>query len=137
MRLAISVFVSIVGVVHAYAADTYQIIPISISPEPGDASVYEAIVANILTGDIVSCEAVGQYYPGPKVRRLTCVKAKLISGVLPSGPAVVTGNWNTTRYPAGIWKVNQTNGDVTFCAASTATGVIALKLACVVKSLPP
>jgi len=52
MRLAISVFVSIVGVVHAYAADTYQIIPISISPEPGDASVYEAIVANTLTVSI-------------------------------------------------------------------------------------
>jgi hypothetical protein len=105
-------------VAKAIAADTYQIIPLDTQQAGSLVNVYEAFVLNTATGDIRYCYVDVDPKPTPNtIDPAACLKDQVVTGTMPPGPADLA-NYNMQRKVAyaGLWKVDQSTGSVTFCA---------------------
>jgi hypothetical protein len=106
-------------VAKAAAADTYQIIPTETATSADlHTHGYQAIVLNITTGDIRYCNAVydSSTNPGTIISH-NCVKDQVVTGPIPPGPAeLATYNMQHKAVAPAFWKVDQSTGNVTFCA---------------------
>jgi hypothetical protein len=119
MRRTIVVLTILCGATRALAADKYQLFPWNASGgrggDPGEH--YSAIVLNTVSGELYGCNASLQTRPPIKVFGIGCTKGEIKEGSLPPGPGIVTYGANSRLVMPGVWKVDQINGDVTFCGA--------------------
>jgi hypothetical protein len=98
---------------QAWAADRYQLIPLS-AGGVAKGQRHTALLIDMTTGDTYGVEGS---WNGPNPPYVVIKKIKVDSGQSVPGPAELSPtplNLKPGGYTA-IWKVNQTNGDTTFC----------------------
>lgn len=113
MRKAVASLIILGLATPAFAADRYQIFPYAIVSSTSTAA--KALLIDTTAGTIYDCKGV-LGLTTPHIQSVGCQKGAIESGSLPAGP--VTPGWQQDArgaFPA-IWQVNQTNGDVTWCA---------------------
>jgi hypothetical protein len=116
MRTTLILLACLAGTTQAIAADQYQLIPLS-SAGYATKQLHKTLLVEVASGSVFGCSA---HFQGLTAAEVSCSKIKVAAGSMPPGPAtlsVYTTPYNA--YPA-IWKVNQTNGDVTFCGTTAA-----------------
>ena len=131
MRTALMLFACLAGTTQAVAADQYQLLPLS-SAGYATKQSHKALLVDVTTGNVFGCIAG---FRGTNAAEVSCEKIKVEAGSMPPGSATLSAyTIPYSGYPA-IWKVNQANGDVTFCGA-TANDVPPLAFLCAVAHLP-
>lgn len=117
MKVIIALLSTLVAIPSALAADAYQIIPLYSTASSREVDHY-ALLLNVTNGEIYNCAGGLQVQPTPKLAQLHCIKSAVKEGSLPAGPGVATfSSHDPSIGPAGLWKVDQTSGDVTLCAS--------------------
>jgi hypothetical protein len=120
------------SMVQAVAAQ-YEIVPWG-SQHANDQDWHGALIVNTTTGSMLSCLSSANWNP-PNALAGYCRRVTVTSGTMPVGPIAKSGfNAPQTAGWLGIWRVDQTNGAVTFCvSAHTAltTGAGPISWACV------
>jgi hypothetical protein len=102
-----------ISAIPAFAADKYQVIPfysLYLSPN----SRYVAMILDTTNGESFSCSADVRQGNAPRTQ-VYCKKANVAKGSMPSGPAEPSPNRPNNSDFLGIWKIDQTSGNVTFC----------------------
>jgi hypothetical protein len=104
---------------NAFAADQYQITPLYSLAIPGRPQVHTALIINETNGDNYTCSAFVHQEMPIGFDSIECSKAVNKVGSMPPGPAALSpfAHQSAAPYPA-IWKIDQTNGMLTFCAAT-------------------
>ena len=103
----------------AFGADQYQIIPLYSLAIQGRPQVHGALIINETNGDNYTCSAFVHQVIPISFDSIECSKAVNKVGSMPPGPAALSpfDHQTAAPYPA-IWKIDQTNGTLTFCAAT-------------------
>jgi hypothetical protein len=103
----------------ATTADQYQITPLYSLAIPGRAQVHAALILNETNGDNYACSASVHQEMPIGFDSIECSKAVNKVGSMPPGPAALSPfvHQAAAPYPA-IWKIDPTNGTLTFCAAT-------------------
>jgi hypothetical protein len=120
MRYIIAILLVFSSATGVLAADKYQLIHL-LSTVNSQKEVHVSLVTNLSTGDFYSCAA--SVNTGTEVKYVQCTKSKINSGTMPGGPAFVSypsSSNSTSPIYAGLWKIDQSSGDVTFCEAAAA-----------------
>ena len=125
----VSIFVLILSITETFAADIYQILPLfSAQGVVGGVllNTHAALFVNVETGATTHCFV--RYNSAPRSGDQIfpfrgCAKSEVQVGSMPPGQATLaalskTPPPNDTRLPA-IWKIDQSNGRVTFCGAKS------------------
>ena len=118
------VWLTLLGATNAFAADQYQIIPLYSLAIRSRPQVHAALVINAANGDNYTCIASVHQEPPIGFESIKCSKAENKVGSMPPGPAALSPFVHQTAapYPAApypaIWKIDPTNGTLTFCAAT-------------------
>ena len=94
--------------------EIYQIIPYFSRNLPNATTEYEAMILDKSNGESYRCLATSKQGKKPTLR-LNCMKATVASGSMPPGPGEASPILQSNAGYFGVWKVNQTNGEVTFC----------------------
>jgi len=113
------VLLTLLCATNAFAADQYQIIPLYSLAIQGRPQLHAALIVNETNGDNYTCSAFVHQEPPIGFDSIECSKALNKIGNMPSGPATLSpfAHQTAAPYPA-IWKIDQTNGTLTFCAAT-------------------
>jgi hypothetical protein len=119
MRKSIVVLALLASTAQALA-DQYQIIPTFAGGKLPTPS-YAAFVLNTVSGEAYYCWAESGIAPKPHIASAKCTKNDVVEGSIPPGSAVGSGI-SIGNVPPAIWKINQANGDVTFCASVVTAG---------------
>ena len=116
---SIFVLLTVLCATKAFAADQYQIIPLYSLAIQGRPQVHAALIINEANGDNYACAALVHQEMPIGFDSIECSKAVNKVGPMPPGPAALSPFTHQTAapYPA-IWKIDQTNGMLTFCAAT-------------------
>jgi len=116
---SIFVLLTLLCATQAFAADQYQIIPLYSIANPGQSQVHAVIIINETNGDNYTCLGLVHQEIPVSFGSIQCSKAVNKVGSMPPGPAVLSpfSRQTAAPYPA-IWKIDQTNGMLTFCAAT-------------------
>ena len=116
---SVFVFLTLLCATKAFAADQYQIIPLYSVANPGRPQVHGALIINETNGDNYTCSAFVHQEPPIGFDSMECSKAVNKVGSMPPGPGALSPFAHQTASPyAAIWKIDQTNGALTFCAAT-------------------
>jgi hypothetical protein len=101
------------------AADKYQIIPRSSNlDQVSQEFVYAAFVVNQITGAISNCKGTFNFKV-PQVTDISCSPGNILQGAMPSGAVEYSPTENAFTGPPALWKIDQTNGQLTFCTTSS------------------
>ena len=106
------------------AAAQYQIIPVYVRDIGSGGRSHWALIINEGTGETRSCQATTQI-KDPVVGYINCRKDTVESGSMPHGPAAFSPVSPVSGGPSGpnaMWKVDQSNGEVTFCGTRSSWG---------------
>jgi hypothetical protein len=116
---SIFVLLTVLGATKAFAADQYQIIPLYSLAIPGRAQVHAVLIINETNGDNYGCSASVHQEMPIGFDSIECSKSVNKVGSMPPGAAALSpfAHQTAAPYPA-IWKVDQTNATLTFCAAT-------------------
>ena len=118
------VLLTLLCATKAFAADQYQIIPLYSIANLGRPQVHTALIINETNGDNYTCSASVHQEMPISFDSIECSKAVNKVGSMPPGPAALSpfANQTAAPYPAApypaIWKIDQTNGTLAFCAAT-------------------
>ncbi len=117
MRYLAALFVIYIST-PVFAADHYQIIP-TWAVMNRSVHIYDALRVDTQSGDILWCTAGMDWGSRPpKLSPAGCQAPISIHGQMPPGPAVLAPHSAVSEPYFGIWKVDQNNGAVSFCAQS-------------------
>ena len=113
------VLLTLLCATKAFAADQYQIIPLYSLAIQGRPQVHGALIINEANGDNYTCSAFVHQEMPISFDSIECSKAVNKVGNMPPGPAALSpfAHQTAAPYPA-IWKIDQTKGTLTFCAAT-------------------
>ena len=113
------VLLTLLSATKAFAADQYQIIPLYSLAIQGRPQVHGALIINEANGDNYTCSAFVHQEMPISFDSIECSKAVNKVGTMPPGPAALSpfAHQTAAPYPA-IWKIDQTKGTLTFCAAT-------------------
>ena len=113
------VLLTLLCATKAFAADQYQIIPLYSLAIQGRPQVHGALIINEANGDNYTCSAFVHQEMPISFDSIECSKAVNKVGTMPPGPAALSpfAHQTAAPYPA-IWKIDQTKGTLTFCAAT-------------------
>jgi hypothetical protein len=116
---SIFVLLTLVCATQAFAADQYQIIPLYSIAYQGQLQAHAVIVINETNGDNYACLGLAHQETPVSFGSIQCTRSVSTVGTMPPGPAVLSpfNHQTAAPYPA-IWKIDQTNGMLTFCAAT-------------------
>jgi hypothetical protein len=99
----------------ANAADQFQILPLGVQMHTNNDFEHRALITNRTETGGWICSA--HTHPVDlTVDAVFCTKAK-IAGTMPAGPGILSQIPPSATLP-GLWKVDQTDGKVTFCGAA-------------------
>jgi hypothetical protein len=116
---SIFVLLTLLCATQAFAADQYQIIPLYSVAVQGRPQVHAVLIINETNGDNYTCSGFVHQETPISFDNIECSKAVNKVGSMPLGPAALSPFTHQTAapYPA-IWKIDQTNGTLTLCAAT-------------------
>jgi hypothetical protein len=116
---AMFVVLTLLCATEAFAGDQYQITPLYSVANPGRAQVHGALIIDVISGDNYTCSAFVHQEMPISFDSIECSKAVNKVGSMPAGAAALSpfAHQSAAPYPA-IWKIDQTNGTLTFCAAT-------------------
>jgi hypothetical protein len=131
MRTTLILLACLAGTTQAIAADQYQILPLS-SAGYATKQVHKTLLVDVMSGAVFGCTA---RFASLAAAEVSCSKIKVAAGSMPPGPSTLSTYTLPYNANPAIWKVNQTNGDVTFCG-TTAKDVPPLEWLCAEAHLP-
>jgi hypothetical protein len=102
----------------ASAANRYEAVPMRTTATGGNQYQYDALVTDEVATGGRYCRALEN--SNFTVQTVSCWKATVSGGAMPAGHAVLSTAplISGTIDKLGLWKVDQTDGAVTFCAAN-------------------
>jgi len=116
---SIFVLLTLLCATQAFGADQYQIIPLYSIAVQGRPQVHAVLIIDETNGDSYTCSGFVHQEMPISFDNIECSKAVNKVGSMPPGPAALSPFTHQTAapYPA-IWKIDQTNGTLTLCAAT-------------------